>query len=114
MRSLLLAGLTVPYADGVRVSTRNNQTSANSCQSWCNDDYNGGNNQGRHCAPGDMANLCGSCSFCQTQGACESWCLPDYQGGNNAGRHCAPGDMAHLCGGCSFCSGAPSPSPSPS
>merc|ERR1719462_989863 len=36
------------------------------CNWWCEADYNGGNNQGRHCAPGDMASLCGGCSFCGT------------------------------------------------
>merc|ERR1719330_305463 len=34
------------------------------CESWCEADYNGGNNAGRHCSPGDMAYLCGGCSFC--------------------------------------------------
>jgi len=34
------------------------------CQSWCEGDYSGGNNVGRHCSPGDMAYLCGGCSFC--------------------------------------------------
>merc|ERR1712088_637849 len=37
---------------------------AGACESWCESDFTGGNNQGRHCAPGDMANLCGGCSFC--------------------------------------------------
>merc|ERR1719215_154230 len=36
------------------------------CKSWCESDFKGGNNQGRHCPPGDMASLCGSCSFCQS------------------------------------------------
>merc|ERR1712113_106464 len=37
---------------------------APSCESWCESDYNEGRNQGRHCSPGDMAHLCGGCSFC--------------------------------------------------
>merc|ERR1711920_778803 len=69
------------------------------CQSWCESDYIGGNNQGRHCSPGDMASLCGGCSFCGSSSApsptplppptlpapgppCESWCESDYRGGN--------------------------------
>merc|ERR1719394_2251932 len=39
---------------------------AGECKSWCEADYNGNNNQGRHCAPGNMAYLCGGCSFCGT------------------------------------------------
>jgi len=39
-------------------------TPSGPCESWCEDDYNGGNNAGRHCSPGDMAYLCGGCSFC--------------------------------------------------
>jgi len=35
------------------------------CEVWCADDYYGGENVGRHCAPGDMAHLCGGCSFCR-------------------------------------------------
>mmetsp|Transcript_70535 Transcript_70535/g.136111 ORF Transcript_70535/g.136111 Transcript_70535/m.136111 type:complete len:418 (+) Transcript_70535:77-1330(+) len=90
------------------------------CQSWCESDYNAGKNVGRHCAPGDMAFLCGGCSFCPTSsptpspaGECQSWCEADFNGGNNKGRHCAPGNMAFLCGGCSFC-GTANPTPAPS
>lgn len=95
------------------------------CRKWCADDYNSGKNQGRHCAPGNMAYKCGGCSFCgltttasgvgaqagenvnlQAEtlvGECKSWCEDDYISGQNQGRHCAPGDMAYKCGGCRFC-----------
>merc|ERR1719189_2374865 len=35
------------------------------CEWWCADDYFAGQNVGRHCSPGDMAYLCGGCSFCR-------------------------------------------------
>jgi len=62
--SLFLAALVVPSVHGLRRRAARNLTSAAECRSWCEADYNGGNNAGRHCAPGDMAHLCGGCSFC--------------------------------------------------
>jgi len=88
------------------------------CASWCEADFAGGKNVGRHCGTGDMSNLCGGCPFCSTTtpvptpnptpspppaGPCQSWCVADFEGGNNVGRHCGTGDMSELCGGCSFC-----------
>jgi len=70
---------------------------------WIGADFEGGNNQGRHCGGGDMAHMCGGCSFCQ--GDCLDWCAAEFEGGNNQGRRCGGGDMAHMCGGCSFCHG---------
>jgi len=102
-----------------------NQTSKSSeCMSWCQSDYDSGKNQGRHCAPGNMAHLCGGCSFCPTPAPpttaptpsepCESWCESIHTGCNNGGRLCGTGDMAHLCGGCSFCEDeTPAPTPAP-
>jgi len=78
------------------------QTEAGNCEHWCQDDFDGGNNQGRHCAPGNMADKCGDCSFCQAVN-CASWCQDDFDRGQNQGRHCAPGNMADKCGDCSFC-----------
>jgi len=41
-----------------------NSTAAAACRDWCEADYNSGNNAGRHCGSGEMAHLCGGCSFC--------------------------------------------------
>lgn len=51
---------------GLRRDSRKarNLTSTDACESWCESDYSGGSNPGRHCSPGDMADLCGGCSFC--------------------------------------------------
>jgi len=76
-----------------------------SCEGWCESDRAG---QGdRHCAPGDMANQCGGCSYCHSSALpCADWCGGDYQNKQD-GRHCAPGgDMGNLCGGCSYCHSA--------
>eukprot|EP00928_Gymnodinium_smaydae_P065458 TRINITY_DN485_c0_g6_i1.p1 TRINITY_DN485_c0_g6~~TRINITY_DN485_c0_g6_i1.p1 ORF type:complete len:519 (-),score=76.00 TRINITY_DN485_c0_g6_i1:929-2485(-) len=99
------------------------QTLTQHCAHWCEGDFKGGNNKGRHCN-GDMKNLCGGCSFCK-QGAppapppsptppktCLNWCESDYKQGRNKGRHCGANDMANMCGGCGFCNGA-APAPTP-
>merc|ERR1719461_2190227 len=70
--SLLFAALMVPQVDGARRARHRRNPTTASCLDWCEPDYYGGNNAGRHCAPGDMANLCGSCSFCGGGETCES------------------------------------------
>lgn len=45
MHLVILIGLDIMFRNGA-VSV---------CNTWCEADYNGGKNQGRHCAPGDMA-----------------------------------------------------------
>jgi len=54
-----IANITVNLIQGAEESS-----SAYPCKDWCESDRSQGKNQGRHCAPGDMAHVCGGCSFC--------------------------------------------------
>jgi len=47
-----------------RMGEAEESSSAYPCKDWCESDHSQGKNQGRHCTPGDMAHLCGGCSFC--------------------------------------------------
>lgn len=66
--SLLIVAFAIPLVHGLRVNrTVGNQTEmSGECKNWCQGDVNSGNNLGRHCAPGDMAHMCGSCTFCSS------------------------------------------------